>query len=219
MRKNAVKILKSQNKVAKKQKSNKLKKIASDKRELVVIENVASITQAKAIGLLSPDEDVEDLVASLDNVTPLYNIDQAEDRIDNKILSVMLMEGMQREHNGQVIPNFTLAGKMVGRSKSYMYQLWQDRVEVLAQKNNILENGLKMVQVKLVINLMRMTHALDSVEDWTVFLQSAGQFKNFIELFDKLLLRARLLGNLSTENVAHKHEHTGKVDLVQTDDM
>lgn len=219
MRKDAKEILKAQNKEGIVHKSNALRKIAQDKRKAVSKDNEKSLIQAKAIGLLDSNESVNELVESLENVQPLYNIEQAEDRIDNKILCIMLMEGMMREYKGEFIPNFTLAGKLVGRAKSYMHDLWQDRDIIITQKDNIVNNGLKMVQVKLIINLMKMTKALDDVEDWGVFLNTAGQFKNFIELFDKLLLRSRLLGNLSTENVAHKHDHAGRVDLVKSDDM
>jgi len=217
MREDAKKVLLAKDKDAEQRRiDNKLAKKKDIKED-----NVNTLVQAKEIGLIGSELDVNELVASLENVEPLYDIKQAEDRIDNKILCVMLMEGMQRDYKGEFLPNFTLAGKLVGRSKSYMYKLWQDKAEVLAQKNNLVNNGLQMVQVKLVINLLKMTHALDSVEDWSIFMDSAGQFKNFIELFDKLLLRARLLGNMSTENVAHKHEHAhgGKVALVKTDDM
>lgn len=221
MRKDAAKKLKAQDKHSKKKKSEALKQKAAERREIVTTENKQSIAQVKELGLLDDNDSVDEIVKSLENVEPLYNIDKTQDRIDNKIFAIMLMEGMIRERQGVLLPNFSMAGKLIGRSRSYMHGLWQDRDEITAQKNTILNNGLKMVRVKMTMSLLKMTNALDrmTVDDWAKYFKDPKDMRNFIDFYDKLIIRIRLLADLSTENVDHQHKHTGKVELVPTDQM
>lgn len=221
MRKDAVKKLKSQDKKGIKKKSDAIKLKAEEHRELVLADNRKSIEQAKALGLLDDTESVNDIIKSLENIQPIYNIDKAEDRIDNKILAIMVMDGMIREYQGELIPNFSLAGRLVGRSKSYMHGLWQDKDAILAQKNTILETGMQMVRVKTIITVMKMTSALDeiTVANWKGMILNHKEFKNFIGFYRDQHRQSRLQANLSTENIDHHHKHEGKVELVKTDDM
>ena len=220
MKKDAGKILKSQNKEAQQSKSIKLQRAAAIKKELLVKEHKQSIQQGQVLGLIDPDADPDVLVKSLEKIEPLYNVEASEERIDNKILSIMLMEGMQRDYQGKMLPNFTMAAKLVGHSKSYMHDLWDDREYITAQKNTLLAQGLSMVQVKLTVTMLKMVTALDSVKDWSKYISTSDPktFKNFIDFFDKILLRTRLLGNLSTENVDTHIKHEGRVKLVTSDD-
>ena len=221
MRKDAVKKLKSQDKKGIKKKSDAIKLKAEENKALVIADDRKCIEQAKELGLLDDTESVNDIIKSLKDVQPIYNIDQAEDRIDNKILAIMVMEGMIREYQGELIPNFSLAGRLVGRSKSYMHGLWRDKDAILAQKDTILDTGLQMVRVKMIINLLKMTSALDeiTVSNWKGMILNHKEFKNFISFYQDQIGRSRLLGNLSTDNVDHHHKHEGKVELVPTDNM
>lgn len=221
MRKDAVQKLKSQDKKGKEKKSTALKKKAEEKRAIVTTDDRQSIEQAKELGLLDNTESVNDIIKSLENIEPIYKIDQAEDRIDNKILAIMVMDGLIREWQGELIPNFSLAGRLVGRSKSYMHGLWEDKDIILAQRDTILDTGLQMVRVKMIINLLKMTNALDeiTVADYKDMILDPKSFKNFISFYQDQRGGSRLLANLSTKNVDHHHKHEGRVKLVPTDEM
>jgi len=221
MRDDAKKALRSQNKEATENKSAAAKQVAAEKAKENEIQTKADLKQLQSYGIVHKEQDIDALYDSLKEVQPIYKINKGEDdKIDNKILAIIIMEGTMREYQGEMKPNYTLAGKLVGRSKSYMHKLWADRAEITANKNTLIDKGLEMVQVKLIMTTLKMTQALDQVENWSEFLDIGNdkQTKNFIDLFDKLLLRIRLLGGMSTENVAHKHDVGGRVTLVAPDD-
>ena len=78
--------------------------------------------------------------------------------------------------------------------------------EILKQKNAITEQAMNVVQLRLTTELLRMTDTLsrknyDEMAD-----------KDFVALLNTVINKVRLMTNLSTQNVAHKHD--GGVSLV-----
>ena len=126
--------------------------------------------------------------------------------LDDQVLALMFMDAFQRDYKGKMIPNFTMVGRWFGYPKQTMHTWWQNRQEIMQQKNTITEQAMNVVQLRLSTELLRMTDAL-SRKDYDTMSD-----KDFTQLLNTVINKIRLLGNLSTTNVEHKHG--GGVELV-----
>ena len=127
-------------------------------------------------------------------------------KLDDKVLAIMFMEAFQQEHNGEMKPKFAMVGRWFGYDRNNMIRWWEQRKEILKQKNAITEQAMNVVQLRLTTELLRMTDTLsrknyDEMAD-----------KDFVALLNTVINKVRLMTNLSTQNVEHKHN--GGVNLV-----
>ena len=152
----------------------------------------------------------EDDVILYDNNAPISNLTRRGYKLDDKILAIMFMEAFQQDHKGEMKPKFAMVGRWFGYSRKNMQSWWEKRKEILKQKNAITEQAMNVVQLRLTTELLRMTDTLsrknyDEMAD-----------KDFVMLLNTVINKVRLMTNLSTQNVEHKHD--GGVRLVMPKD-
>ena len=148
----------------------------------------------------------EDDVILYENDTPVSKLTRRGYKLDDKILAIMFMEAFQQDHKGEMKPKFAMVGRWFGYSRKNMQSWWEKRKEILKQKNAITEHAMNVVQLRLTTELLRMTDTLsrknyDEMAD-----------KDYVMLLNTVINKVRLMTNLSTQNVEHKHN--GGVSLV-----
>ena len=133
-----------------------------------------------------------------------------EHTIGEKVLAILYMEAFQREHEGEMKPRYTLIGTWLRPNEpnhaNNLMRWWKDRDEILKQKNAIIEYTTNIVQLSVSTELIRMSEASHRID------YDSMSNKDFTQHYAMLLNRHRLMSNLSTQNVEHKHE--GGVNLV-----
>lgn len=134
-------------------------------------------------------------------------------RIDEQQFALMFLEVFTRTNKitGEEVPRFPMVSKMVGISVSTLRSWWQKREVIETQYNAVVEKGLSYVGTAFMVELMRMTQALATI-DYKTYLQDPKDFKNFIGLFNTVTNKVRLFNNRSTQNVEHSHH--GGVEMI-----
>tara|TARA_Y100000310_G_scaffold315182_1_gene365451 strand:+ start:46 stop:705 length:660 start_codon:yes stop_codon:yes gene_type:complete len=148
----------------------------------------------------------EDDVILYENDAPIGKLTRRGYKLDDKVLAIMFMEAFQQEHKGEMKPKYAMVGRWFGYDRGNMIRWWEQKNEILKQKNAITEQAMNVVQLRLTTELLRMTDTLsrknyDEMAD-----------KDFVMLLNTVINKVRLMTNLSTQNVAHKHD--GGVSLV-----
>tara|TARA_Y100000310_G_scaffold234704_1_gene237722 strand:- start:283 stop:954 length:672 start_codon:yes stop_codon:yes gene_type:complete len=141
-----------------------------------------------------------------ENNTPLVKMTRRGYKLDDKILAIMFMEAFQQEHKGEMKPKFAMIGRWFGYNRNNMMSWWEKRNEILKQKSAITDQAMNVIQLRLTTELLRMTDTL-SRKDYDSMAD-----KDFISLLNTIINKVRLMTNLSTQNVEHKHG--GGVNLV-----
>ena len=85
-----------------------------------------------------------------------------------------------------------------------------NRDKIQKQKSAINDQVMEVVHLRLSSELLRMTEAL-SRKDYETMKDG-----DFVNLFNTLINKIRLMSNLSTNNVEHQHQ--GGVQLVMPQD-
>ena len=189
----------------KKKSDNIIRRVAEAKSEKE-IKKVKE--QGKTFGLslekmkpLELDEPVFDGVPLLERKNGKY-------RIDEQHLALMFLEAFQNEDTvtGELKPLFTRVEEMVGIPKSTLIGWWKKKDEIQSQRATTLSHGLNYISTAMMVEMMRMTQAMATI-DYRDLLQGKPQdMHNFISLFNTLINKFRLMNNQSTSNVAHQHE-------------
>ena len=187
-----------------KKKTEELEQDVKDLQSVGLLQNVENDKPAKEIL-----EDIklaeEDDIILYDNDAPVRKMRHGY-KLDDKVLAIMFMEAFQQEHNGEMKPKFAMVGRWFGYSRNNMIRWWDQRKDILKQKSAITEQAMNVVQLRLTTELLRMTDSLsrknyDEMAD-----------KDFVALLNTVINKVRLMTNLSTQNVEHKHN--GGVSLV-----
>ena len=188
-----------------KNREQELEQDVKDLQSVGLLQNVENDKPAKEILediKLAEEEDV----VLYDNDSSVAKIRRNGYKLDDKVLAIMFMEAFQQEHKGEMKPKFAMVGRWFGYDRGNMIRWWGQRKEILKQKNAITEQAMNVVQLRLTTELLRMTDTLsrknyDEMAD-----------KDFVALLNTVINKVRLMTNLSTQNVAHKHD--GGVSLV-----
>ena len=199
---------------------DKIKKIHSDKKEIKLADE---ITQLQTIGLLDnvdpekkPSEilnsikDVQTDVVEYDEQTILHQKGKGKYRLDDKMLVILFLEAFQRDMGGKMTPNYELVSRWFGYPRQTIQGWWANRDKIQKQKSAINDQVMEVVHLRLSSELLRMTEVL-SRKDY-----EAMKDGDFVNLFNTLINKIRLMSNLSTNNVEHKHQ--GGVQLVMPQD-
>ena len=184
---------------------DKMSKIHADKKEVTLAEE---ITQLQTIGLLDnvdpekkPSEvlnsikDAQTDVVEYDEQTILHQKGKGKYRLDDKMLVILFLEAFQRDMGGKMTPNYELVARWFGYPRQTIQGWWTNR---------------EVVHLRLSSELLRMTEVL-SRKDYETMKDG-----DFVNLFNTLINKIRLMSNLSTNNVEHKHQ--GGVQLVMPED-
>ena len=178
------------------------------------------ITQLQSVGLLDnvdPNKKPSEVLNSIaeardidevtyDEQTILQRRGNGKYRLDDKLLVLLFLEAFQRELNGKMTPNFELVSRWFGYPRQTIQGWWEARDKIQKQKSAITDQVLEVVHLRLSSELLRMTEAL-SRKDYETMKDN-----DFVNLFNTLINKIRLMSNLSTNNVEHKHQ--GGVQLV-----
>ena len=199
---------------------DKLSKIHADKKEVKLADE---ITQLQTIGLLDnvdpekkPSEilnsikDVQTDVVEYDEQTILHQKGKGKYRLDDKMLVILFLEAFQRDLNGKMTPNYELVSRWFGYPRQTIQGWWTNRDKIQKQKSAINDQVMEVVHLRLSSELLRMTEVL-SRKDY-----EAMKDGEFVNLFNTLINKIRLMSNLSTNNVEHNHQ--GGVQLVMPED-
>ena len=199
---------------------DKIKKIHTDKLEVTLANE---ITQLQTIGLLDnvdpekkPSEilnsikDVPTDVVEYDEQTILHQKGKGKYRLDDKMLVILFLEAFQRDMGSKMTPNYELVSRWFGYPRQTIQGWWTNRDKIQKQKSAINDQVMEVVHLRLSSELLRMTEAL-SRKDYETMKDG-----DFVNLFNTLINKIRLMSNLSTNNVEHKHQ--GGVQLVMPQD-
>ena len=188
---------------------NREEELEQDVKDLQSVGLLQGVGNDKPAGEILDDliqAEEEDDVILYENDTPVSKLTRRGYKLDDKILAIMFMEAFQQDHKGEMKPKFAMVGRWFGYSRKNMMSWWDKRSEILKQKNAITEHAMNVVQLRLTTELLRMTDTLsrknyDEMAD-----------KDFVMLLNTVINKVRLMTNLSTMNVEHKHN--GGVRLV-----
>ena len=171
------------------------------------------INKAQGIGMLKSDNPKK-LIRELTNINeekpdddiPIF-VPQTSGkyRIDEKHFAIMFLEVFQREdeETGELIPKYVNVEKMLGVPRNTLKGWWEHRLELEKQQSALVEKGMKYVSTALMVELIRMLQALNTV-DYRNMFDNPREFKNYITLLNTMMNKARLFSERSTSNVEHK---------------
>ena len=196
------------------------KKQTEEKKQVLKEEVLAEeITQLQSIGLLKdadankkPSEVLNSIKeVQMDDVSYgeqniLQQKGKGRYRLDDKLLVILFLEAFQDDHNGKMTPKYELVSRWFGYPSNTIKKWWAGRDKIQKQKSAITDQVLEVVHLRLSSELLRMTETL-SRKDY-----GAMKDNDFVNLFNTLINKIRLMSNLSTNNVEHKHQ--GGVQLV-----
>ena len=197
------------------------KKKTTGKKQALKEEVLAEeITQLQSIGLLK-DADAEKKPSEVLNSIKEVQMDEVvyDDeqnilqqkgigryRLDDKLLVLLFLEAFQSDFKGKMTPNYELVSRWFGYPSNTIKKWWANRDKIQKQKSAITDQVMEVVHLRLSSELLRMTETL-SKEDYDNMKDN-----DFVNLFNTLINKIRLMSNLSTNNVEHKHQ--GGVQLV-----
>ena len=196
------------------------KKQTEGKKQVLKEEVLAEeITELQSIGLLNdvdankkPSEVLNSIKeVQMDDVSYgeqniLQQKGKGRYRLDDKLLVILFLEAFQDDHNGKMTPKYELVSRWFGYPSNTIKKWWAGRDKIQKQKSAITDQVLEVVHLRLSSELLRMTETL-SRKDY-----GAMKDNDFVNLFNTLINKIRLMSNLSTNNVEHKHQ--GGVQLV-----
>ena len=197
------------------------KKKTTGKKQALKEEVLAEeITQLQTIGLLK-DADSEKKPSEVLNSIKEVQMDEVvyDDeqnilqqkgigryRLDDKLLVLLFLEAFQSDFKGKMTPNYELVSRWFGYPSNTIKNWWANRDKIQKQKSAITDQVMEVVHLRLSSELLRMTETL-SKKDYDNMKDN-----DFVNLFNTLINKIRLMSNLSTNNVEHKHQ--GGVQLV-----
>ena len=127
----------------------------------------------------------------------------------------MFLEVFQRENaNGDIIPKYAWVSRMVGVPESTLRDWWKRRESIQAQHSALMDKGMQYISSSMMVELIKMMQSL-SVLDYRDMMGDSRDMKNLISLLNTMINKVRLLTNLSTNNVEHKHH--GGVEMILPD--
>ena len=201
------------------------KKKTTGKKQALKEEVLAEeITQLQSIGLLK-DADAEKKPSEVLNSIKEVQMDEVvyDDeqnilqqkgigryRLDFKLLVLLFLEAFQSDFKGKMTPNYELVSRWFGYPSNTIKNWWANRDKIQKQKSAITDQVMEVVHLRLSSELLRMTETL-SKKDYDNMKDN-----DFVNLFNTLINKIRLMSNLSTNNVEHKHQ--GGVQLVMPKD-
>ena len=196
------------------------KKQTTGKKQALKEEVLAEeITQLQTIGLLKDVDSEKKPFEVLNSIKEVQmddvsygeqNILQQKGkgryRLDDKLHVILFLEAFQDDHNGKMTPKYELVSRWFGYPSNTIKKWWAGRDKIQKQKSAITDQVLEVVHLRLSSELLRMTETL-SKKDY-----DAMKDNDFVNLFNTLINKIRLMSNLSTNNVEHSHH--GGVQLV-----
>jgi len=180
------------------------------KKELKVVQE-----KGESIGLMM------DKFTSIDNPLPsdtasLLQPINGKYRIDQQHFALMFLEVFQKEDaiSGDLKPMYKNVSDMLDIPESTLKFWWGKKDELMAQQSTMMVQGMEYISTNFMVELIRMTQALSTVDYAEMLTGDSSDMKNFITLLNTLVNKLRLLSNQSTTNVAHEH----RVQMVVPED-
>ena len=171
--------------------------------------------KGESIGLMMDKFNSTDNPLPEDNQSLLQSVN-GKFRIDQKHFALMFLETFQKESpiTGDMVPMFKYVSNVLGVNYSTLQDWWSKKDEIMEQQSMMMIQGMEYISTNFMVELIRMTQALSTVDYSEMLTGEPADMKNFITLLNTLVNKLRLLSNQSTTNVAHEH----KVQMVIPDD-
>ena len=163
--------------------------------------------QGQALGLVVDNMKPLELNEPVFDTEPLLVKRNGKYRIDEQHLALMFMEAFQKEdqETGELKPLFRRVEQMLDIPKSTLRGWWEKKEEIMAQQSTTMLQGMNYLSTSMMVELIRMTQAMSSVDYKNLVNGKPQDMHNFISLFNTLINKFRLLTNQSTNNVSHNH--------------
>lgn len=119
-----------------------------------------------------------------------------------RIYALMILESDQRERAGKQTPKYTYYAEMLDIPVQTLRQWYRKKDELYKESEGIAKGVIQGVQLQIALSLPNLIQKLNESLD-------SGEMKDKdkINMFRELVNKLRLLGNESTKNIAHKHDH------------
>ena len=195
---------------------DKVKNIQADKKEVKLADE---ITQLQSVGLLdniNPEKKPSEVLNSIkDAQVDIVEYDEeaiiakrgnGKYRLDDKLLSLLFLEVYQKDVGGTMTPNYSLVSRWFGYPRHTLQGWWRDRNKIQKQKASMNDRVMDIVQTRIGAELLRITESFSRTD------YDCMKASDKINLLNTYINKIRLMSNLSTNNVEHKHQ--GGVQLV-----
>lgn len=203
-------------------KKNKLQKQLEAER--ITSDLDETISQGNSLGLMKGSNEsaraiVEELAnedASLDSdYLPLFTSGNTKYRVDEKQFALMFLEVFQREADTGVIkPKYSWVSRMIGVPETTLRRWWKNKESIKAQHSALMDKGMQYIASSMMVELIKMMQSLSTI-NYSDLMGNSKDMKNMISLLNTMVNKVRLLTNLSTNNIEHKH-HAG-VEMILPD--
>ena len=182
------------------------------------------ITQLQSIGLLrdvDPEKKPSEVLESIkDERTDMVEYDNEQSliakrgkgkyRLDDKLLALLFLEVYQKDMGGKMTPNYSLVSKWFDYPRQTLQGWWETREKIQQQTSSMNDKIMGVIRTRMGAELIRITESFARTD------YDAMKDSDKIVLFNTLINKIRLMSNLSTNNVEHKHQ--GGVQLVMPQD-
>ncbi len=192
--------------------------------EKIVSDIDETINQGNKIGLMNgSNESARAIVEELANedeslgsdYLPLFTSRGSSYRVDEKQFALMFLEVFQKENlDGKIIPKYAWVSRMVGVPEGTLRGWWKSKASIQAQHSALMDKGMQYIASSMMVELIKMMQSLSTL-DYRDLMADSRDMKNMISLLNTMVNKVRLLTNLSTNNVEHKH-HAG-VEMILPD--
>lgn len=119
--------------------------------------------------------------------------------LDTKVLAILFMEGTQKQVDDEMIPAYSVVGRMMGLDPRTLSKWWKQRKEIVAQSDTMTQRLEKYTLLQLSIIVHKLTNQMMNLNLNDV------KPKDLTVMFSTVFNKLRLLQNRSTSNVAQKH--------------
>jgi hypothetical protein len=143
-------------------------------------------------------------------IEPIYNLDlfkgsKGENGRWNpsqKYFAVMMLDCDKRERGGVETPRYTYYSEMLNVPLTTLKNWYADKEGIAKESSAIAKSAIQTAQMQLAISIPNIVTKLNERVNSDEMKDS-----DLINLMREFINKMRLLGNNSTENVQHNHQH------------
>jgi hypothetical protein len=119
--------------------------------------------------------------------------------LDTKVLAILFMEGTQKQVDDEMVPSYSVVGRMMGLDPKLLSRWWKQRKDIVAQSDTMTQRLEKYTMLQLSIIVHKLTNQMMHLNLNDI------KPKDLTVMFSTVFNKLRLLQNRSTSNVAQKH--------------
>ncbi len=143
-------------------------------------------------------------------IEPAYNLDlfnngkQENGRWNpaQRYFAVMMLDTDKRDRNGVDTPRYTYYSEMLNVPLTTLKNWYADKDHIAKESSAMAKGIIESTQLQIAMSLPKIYNKLlEGLDDDNV------KYADKINLFRESVNKMRLLGNQSTSNVEHNHQH------------